>query len=396
MKIIAIVDNNIKSGGGFNQALNAILQMQSLCKDHFEFEVLTSKKENLKVFLDIGIMGEYYKYSIFDSLISKISQNIFWITLQTRLKWLSPLEKKLIACGCDLVYFPTPGGICGALQKLNYILTIWDLSHRDTPEFPEVRDFGSFALRENNFKNYLAQALVVITDSDELSRLASSRYGIDPDRFIAIPFSPSPTLKSDISRSAENILEKYHLAPNYFYYPAQFWAHKNHIRIIEALAILKQNSDWCPQVIFTGQDYGNLAYLKRAVQEKQLTNQVSFLGFVPMEDIRGLYEGAHAVLMPTYFGQTNLPPLEAWSLGRPLIYSDLFRNQAHDAAILVNPDSASDIAKAMLKTLDTNICDELIKAGASRLDQVNLEREVAAQLLYKKLSIFSLRRKCWP
>ena len=40
MKIIAIIEKPIASGGGFNQALNAIQQMNRLSVDKFDFSVV--------------------------------------------------------------------------------------------------------------------------------------------------------------------------------------------------------------------------------------------------------------------------------------------------------------------------------------------------------------------
>ena len=70
--------------------------------------------------------------------------------------------------------------------------------------------------------------------------------------------------------------------------------------------------------------------------------------------------------MPTFFGPTNLPPLEAFRLGVPVIYSDLegLRDQVGDAALLVNlhdPETLSDYLLDLLK--DHNLRSTLIKRG---------------------------------
>ena len=36
-----------------------------------------------------------------------------------------------------------------------------------------------------------------------------------------------------------------------------------------------------------------------------------------------LYAGARALVMPTFFGPTNIPILEAWALGCPVLTSDI-------------------------------------------------------------------------
>ena len=69
-----------------------------------------------------------------------------------------------------------------------------------------------------------------------------------------------------------------------------------------------------------------------------LEDQVRFTGFVSNEEINYLYSQSLALVMPTYFGPTNIPPLEAFKLNVPVLYSDLpgLRDQVNDAALLLN------------------------------------------------------------
>lgn len=394
MKVIAILEHSITGGGGFNQALNAILQMQKICDGRFEFEVFSTHAENSVHLQKLGISSIVFSYSLMDKLLAKIGINSFWQAIQSRIKIIGPFEKKLTKHKCDLVYFTTPSGYVASLQKLNYITTIWDTCHRDTPEFPEVRNFNQFFIREKNISNYLAAAMTVLVDSESLSNSISFRYGIDRSRLLTMPFSPSPFLDLDKSKSKREVMIKYMLDEGYFFYPAQFWAHKNHIRILEALLILNNNNKQ-HKMVFVGSDQGNRSYLEQFVKSNNLNSQVSFLGFVPAEDMYGLYEGCHAVIMPTYFGPTNLPPLEAWMHKKPLIYSNNFINQAKDAAVLIDPDDANDIAKAITKSMDKDFCEKLIKIGLKRLQQLNDEREASEADLLIRLKTFEKRLNCW-
>jgi glycosyltransferase involved in cell wall biosynthesis len=394
MKIIAILDKDISSGGGFNQALNAILQMQKLCTGRFDFEVFTTHFENLPYLKKLNLNSHVINISIISRLLAQLGTCIWWQFLQSFLKLIGPLEKKLIRHGCDLVYFVTPGPTAASLQKLNYITTVWDLCHRDFQVFPEVRNFNEFHIRERNYQNNLGPALVVLTDSKQLAESAAFRYGIDPSHFLPMPFSPSPFLNQKRSFSKDEVISKYGIKDGYFYYPAQFWAHKNHIRILEALLILKVR-EVLPNVVFSGKDFGNRKYLEEFVVKHGLEEQVNFLGFVPTEDIRGLYEGSLAVLMPTYFGPTNLPPLEAWTLEKPLIYSEHLIEQAGDAALLINPDNANEIAEAMITCFDPDVRRQLVDSGKRRLHFFASQRTEAENNLLKKLDEFAAKRRCW-
>jgi glycosyltransferase involved in cell wall biosynthesis len=343
----------------------------------------------------MGIKTRTIQYKKLDRLFLLCVQNIFVRRLIAKFKLISPFEKKLISSRCDIVYFVTPNFFSIVLQKLNYITTLWDLCHRDNPEFPEVRDFGEFYFRENNYQACLASALLVLTDSDQLTRLASQRYGVDREKFLAMPYAPSPLALMDSEQIDFEILSSYGLTSGYFLYPAQFWPHKNHIRILQALIILKSKYHWTPKVVFLGKDKGNLSYLRSYIESSGLTGQVDITGFVPSSHIGSLYRGSLAVVMPTYFGPTNLPPFEAWVFDKPLIYSSHLSEQAGDAALLVDPDSADQLSDAMCQVRDPSTRKALIVAGQTRLAQLQDQRTDAETRLADFLLRFLKRRECW-
>ena len=394
MKIAIVLESNITSGGGYNQALNAIDQMLKLCKGKYETIVYTPINENIVNLNNLGIKASLFKFGLIDKVNANFLNSSLLSLFQRKLKLYGGFEKKMLKDGCDLVYFLEATNRCLSLRKLNYINTIWDLSHRDSPEFPEVRIDRKFEARENLYKNSLPKAFLVIVDSKTLAKRCSSRYGIDVDKIIDMPFSPSPFFKDECNIEIKDLLIKYSIEEGYYYYPAQFWPHKNHIRILQALVLLKNNKI-NKKVVFSGGDKGNLSYIKSKILEFGLENNVELLGFVPSSHIKSLYKASLAVVMPTYFGPTNIPPLEAWSLGKPLIYSSHLKENVGDAAILVNPDSAEDLAKAMISVLNPIIVNKLVNKGNIRLNEIELMRRNSEAKLIDKLDAFSMRMDCW-
>jgi glycosyltransferase involved in cell wall biosynthesis len=239
----------------------------------------------------------------------------------------------------------------------------------------------------------LASASLIITDSNELSQKLIAKYGVDIGRTIAMPYSPSD-LRECVSSSMNDVLGSYQISEGYFFYPAQFWAHKNHARIINAIKILKAQGAKV-KVVFAGGDKGNVSYIKALALEAEVLDQIHFLGFVPQEHMRGLYMGSLAVLMPTYFGPTNLPAFEAWTLDKPLIYSSHLSAHAGKAAIYSDPDNAEELALSMQKCEDAKIVEELIKQGQLRLQKFSSERSQAEAQLKAFIQKFSARRQCW-
>ena len=173
-----------------------------------------------------------------------------------------------------------------------------------------------------------------------------------------------------------------------------FRSHKNHARILEALCLLKNKGNK-KHVVFVGGDKGNRKNITEMVEALNLSEQVHILGFVDSKSLKYLYQNCSAVLMPTYFGPTNIPPLEAWLFGKPIIYSRHLCEQTSDAAWYVDPDSAKSIADA-LEAVDNPLTVELLlvksKVAMERINQKRSESEVQFAELLKRTA---LRMRCF-
>jgi glycosyltransferase involved in cell wall biosynthesis len=91
---------------------------------------------------------------------------------------------------------------------------------------------------------------------------------------------------------------------------------------------------------------------------------------VPDDDMAALYTLSAGLVMPTFFGPTNIPPLEAWHFGRPVITSDIagLREQNGDASLLIDPRSPPALAEAMKRLWqDRALCADLAVRGRKRL-----------------------------
>jgi glycosyltransferase involved in cell wall biosynthesis len=201
-------------------------------------------------------------------------------------------------------------------------------------------------------------------------------YGVTPDKVKVLPFLPACYLATDLSRlERERVRTIYHLPERYLFYPAQFWPHKNHARIVQALGLLKQDRGLKIPIVFCGSYTGEIR--ERTFHEVMsvssrlgLEKQIHYLGYVPDEDMSGLYAEAVALVMPTFFGPTNIPPLESWAFGRPVLSSDIrgIREQIGNAGVLVDPRSVEAIAEGIFQLwTNEHLCKELADRGRQRL-----------------------------
>lgn len=368
MRVGVFLEQKLSAGGGFQQALSVVLFLTRKKWVGTEFVVFVLEPENKKILNNLGVEAILIKKNIryyFHRLWAKFFENSLGIFLPFR----GYIDDALSRHKIDLVYFLGPSFYAMGLSKHNYIVTVWDQCHRDWPEFPEVRLGMEFERREFLYKGILPKAMCILVD-DELSKTKMhKRYGIDLERIKVARFFPMMELKTISQIDEITLLKKYSIHRPFIFYPAQFWCHKNHAYILKALKLLKAENIFL-EAVFVGNNYGSREMIEKMTKSLNIEDRVHFLGFIPRDELVVFYRKALALVMPTYFGPTNIPPLEAFSLHCPVCYSDLpgLRDQVGDAAFLMNlnePASLVEIIKRLLAKDDS--VTEKIEKGTQRL-----------------------------
>jgi glycosyltransferase involved in cell wall biosynthesis len=200
-------------------------------------------------------------------------------------------------------------GQAGTRAPVPYITTVWDLAHRSRPYFPEVSITGwDWEGREQTFRYVLPRASFILTGTYAGKSEIVHYYGVNPENVIVVPFPAPAFATKNHPNGSFDIRKKYGIRGDFLIYPAQFWPHKNHVNVLIALAILKRERGVTIEMVFTGSDKGNTRYVLEKIEELGLCDQVHMLGFVPREDLKGLYSKALALTFASFFGPDNIPP----------------------------------------------------------------------------------------
>ena len=285
-------------------------------------------------------------------------------SLRTSLRWRSSLERKLRKQGVDFVWFVGPRPLD---MDLPYLAIVLDLQHRKQPWFPEVSEYSEWEMRERRLAPFLHRAAAVVAGTQAGKREVAKFLQI-PEERIHILAHPTPAYALDAARRKSPLNAGLGLAPGYLFYPAQFWAHKNHINLLLALKQLRDKGLVIPLVL-VGSDFGNQEHVQQTIRDLGLVDQAKILGFVDTQTLIALYQNALALTYLSFFGPENLPPLEAFALGCPVIAArvDGAEEQLADAALLVDPASPSEIAAAIRKIYkDRNLRAKLLVKGHKR------------------------------
>jgi len=396
--LAVIFDQRISAGGAYQQNLNDALLARDLSCESIQVFFYTTLNSNIASLASCGIDAKpIYLTSLHraaDRFRRKILNSPLYGLIH-KFQRFSLFEQKLIKNGVDIVYFLSPTTLASSLENLNYIATVWDLCHRDDPEFPEVRSCRIFETRDQLYRSTLPRATAIFVDSEFGKANLIRRYGLDTDRVHIMPFRAAYSVRMR-PNSGISIHKAYNLDCPYVFYPAQFWPHKNHVYLLEGLHRLYLHYGKRIGALFSGADKGNLAHVASYAKQLGLHDVVRFVGLVPNEQIPALYLDSLALVMPSYFGPTNLPPLEAFILGVPVLYSNKagLRDQVGDAALLMDlndPDSLANHLNNLIE--DKGLRANLIVAGYQRsLQNENFDRR---SVLLTVLQDFRSRRSCW-
>jgi len=356
-------------GGGALQYSQSILQaILELPNNHYEIVVACAsntwhsliQKYPIKI---LTLSSNGFLWQCFSSrkflLLLEVSSH-FW---RKWCKYFIPDVRKILNENCDLWIFP-------AQDTWSYILpvtslsVIHDLMHRYERKFPEVSRGLMFRQREKHYENVCHYSKGILVDSKVGKTHVMESYKVSDELIYVLPY----IAPSYIDNKEEICSKSYNLPSKFFFYPAQFWKHKNHEQLVRSIGCLRQR---IPDIrmVFAGSPKNAYEEIKMLVFNLGLSDHITFLGYVPDEYMATIYRRARALIMPTYFGPTNIPPLEAFASGCPVAISKIYGmpEQVGDAALLFDPSSDTEIADVMYRLwTDDELCHKLSLLGRQR------------------------------
>lgn len=267
---------------------------------------------------------------------------------------------------------------------IKLISPVHDLMHRYEPKFPEV--VADYETREIYMKCLAKYSACVLVDSNLGKRQFKESYMKSNQKkpyIFSLPFVAREYMVHDGG-------ERVGVPEKFIFYPAQFWKHKNHINLIKAIEILSETIEDI-HLVLVGSEKNYGGAIRGYISKHSLDNHITILGFINDESLVYLYKHATAMVMPSYFGPTNIPPLEAMALGCPVAVSNKYAmpEQVGDAGLTFDPDSPQQIANCISRLwTDDNLRQILIKRGYAR-SKCWTRKEFAKRLL--KIIEFNLR-----
>lgn len=239
------------------------------------------------------------------------------------------------------------------LYKKKGIMWIPDLQHIHYPEF-----FPGDALkiRENDYR-YLAENHVkMILSSKSVLEDYKFAYPQFTNNLFVIPFVSAIKESLINDNRVEECQQKYHISDKYFMVSNQYWKHKNHKIVFEAVHLIKEQYGVEMQVVSTGlmqnvYDDGYINELKVMINKYKLCDNILQLGLISREEQIQLMKGALAIVQPSLFEGWGTVVEDAKTLQKHIILSDIdvHKEQANADCVFFEQNNAQQLADIMLE-----------------------------------------------
>ena len=351
MKIGIFFESTPREGGAFHANLNIVNIINEYNKNNLDITYIVRSKDIEKLLVSKGCKCFFFQQDIFFRILNFLSLSKFFSSLIKKLGIQNKFEKILKINKFDLIYFNSPTLYSTYLNEIPFVMNIYEMQHKTDNYFPEYRIMGhSLDTRDLIIKNAISKAFKIIVATKKYKNLLKELYN-SADKNVEIqPYVPQlPNLYENDFKNVNftEIFLKYKIEKkNIFFYPAQFWSHKNHRYIIDiALELLKNNlNDFT--FIFTGHDKGNKSYIKTLIQKNKLEKNFLLLDYVDNKELISLYLNSNALIMPTFVGHSTLPLYEAFYFNLPVFFTkglldDELRNYVYEIDIF-NPHNFLD------------------------------------------------------
>lgn len=276
------------------------------------------------------------------------------------------ITQALLEMGVQAVHFPYQSCFPTGLPT---IYEPWDLQHRHYPEFFTPQEISH---REEMYRTGCDDAALIVAASSWGKRDLIRQFGVIPGKIAMIRRGAGASTRKRLTRlEAALVLGSLALPDRFILYPAKTWPHKNHIRLLKALALLRDRHRLSVPLVCTGKPVEtHWPAVRRHLADLALERTVVFTGHLGDAQMAALFSSAEFLIFPSLFEGLGVPLLEAMQFGLPVVTSNVtcLPEVAGDAALYFDPLQVDSIADAIQNAWSNpSILEEYRAKGSLRL-----------------------------
>tara|TARA_B100001741_G_C16545885_1_gene596699 strand:- start:443 stop:1627 length:1185 start_codon:yes stop_codon:yes gene_type:complete len=318
MKVGVFFSLEKNSGGAYHQALKSLNILNKINEINFSFYNISSKKNN---FFNKKI--NTYSINIIDKIFFLFYNSDFIKTFLKKFNIINRFEKFIKKENIDVVFFIGSSRLSIFCNKVDYMTYIYEFHHIFRPDLPEYKGWTDFDFREGLIKLDVRKSIALVVDTNKKASDLVKYYNCIKEKINVVPLCSSIvdkkfSLDFKLSKNLKKFLET---KEEFYFYPAQYWSHKNHIYILEVIKLIKEKYNKKIRFVFTGSKKQNYKKICDTIENFNLKDQIIILEYLNDYEIQELYKNCNALVMPTLVGYSSLPLYEAFFFNKPVFYT---------------------------------------------------------------------------
>lgn len=260
-------------------------------------------------------------------------------------------------------------GNTGPLVVRNQVLVVHDLTWFQAPE--------SYSLKFRTFYHIITKVLVyrakvLCTVSDHSKKVLEAHYGLDSSRVSVVPNAVDESFGNQKDVRPANVGDE-----EFFLVVSSLNKHKNIAAIVDAFTEYAQESGSKTKLLLVGGSSSAFSKVDGKKMGSGFEDCFQSIGRVTDGELIWLYRHAKAFVFPSLQEGFGIPPLEAQSLGCPVVASSIpaLRETLEESALYFDPSSKPSMKRALAKIDSTKaLREQLIAAGKSNVTRYSWGR----------------------
>lgn len=345
-----------QTNGGIRQyALNLLETIASYDKASFQFYVYHNV-EDLQVLEIINESDNCTLITDADIYSPTINRNNYWRAkgmlisqLLTgkrpyRFKAIIELDQFIQEREIDFIHVPYQY-LPKTNSKVKIITTLHDVQELYFPEFFKATNR---AYRAQMYLDCVIKSHKIIVSYEHIAQDLIKYFDADPQKLQVCLLNMKDLWFAKIEQKFQGELPPNPYEDNYILYPANFWKHKNHIRLIEAFATFKAKSNSEIKLVLTGNNKNEVGLeAEELVKKLNISKSIVFAGLLDEDQLFATYKNATGVVIPTLYEAGSFPLMESLILEIPVICSNVtsLPETIGDDQFVFDPFNVEDITE---------------------------------------------------
>ena len=283
--------------------------------------------------------------------------------------WNDAPEDLLWRSGVNMLYCPF-GATFNHCPGIPTLATVVDLLHLD---YPQSLNEVECLHRTKYFTHMASTADAFQCISDYGVKRLSESYSIKPEQIFR-----THLIIADRLVKLRSVMEK--SSPPFFFFPANFWPHKNHLTLLVAYAnyVSRMGKDaW--NLVLTGFESPEARTILNKIETLGILDHVRYEGHVSECRLNEIWASASALVFPSLHEGFGIPLVEAMAYGLPIICgtTTCLKEVAGDSALFVDAANPYSLADALVMiTSDDKIRERLSEKSIQRFNCFSFDREM--------------------